>query len=493
MICIEVEFLAGRYHATPWGHHVNEGIPEWPPSPYRIARALVDAWHRRHPDWGKDRVLPVLQAIHGAPKMSLPPSTSSHIRVFLDTNALSPTPNRQKIFDSFVAVQPGAKAFICWEDRALSPEQAPLLNTLLQEIGYLGRSESMVRMRLLESPPDVSFNAEPLADGEDGSTAATVACLRGPEEYDPATSVAPNKGEKRRKSSTGAPLSWLDALAFGSADLLALGCNAPPLLKEVPYRVRVPARAAPPPGRHAFAGQFHEAFYTLDAKVLPRATETVALAERVRVKLMGIHRRLSGGDPRSVSSCFSGKERDGTPRTGHQHAFYLPLDLDRDGFLDHLLVTARDAFSPTELAALDRLDRLWQSDGRGDIACVLSGLGKDGLFRRRSRVWQSATPFVPTRFHHAKDGPIEDWVVSQVMQECRHHGLPQPAHVDLVEASEAGVRYRWFEFLRSRKGEKPRHGFGVRVVFSEDVQGPFSLGYGCHFGLGLFMEAAASV
>ncbi len=31
MIEIAFRFTAGRYHATPWGRHVNEGVPEWPP------------------------------------------------------------------------------------------------------------------------------------------------------------------------------------------------------------------------------------------------------------------------------------------------------------------------------------------------------------------------------------------------------------------------------------------------------------------------------
>ena len=39
----------GRFHATPWGHHVNEGIVEWPPSPYRIVRALASSLYTRCP------------------------------------------------------------------------------------------------------------------------------------------------------------------------------------------------------------------------------------------------------------------------------------------------------------------------------------------------------------------------------------------------------------------------------------------------------------
>ena len=47
MTTIRLTFPAARYHATPWGRHVNEGVPEWPPSPYRLLRALYDVWQRK--------------------------------------------------------------------------------------------------------------------------------------------------------------------------------------------------------------------------------------------------------------------------------------------------------------------------------------------------------------------------------------------------------------------------------------------------------------
>ena len=39
MLLIEIHSPAGRFHATPWGRHVNEGAVEWPPSPWRFLRA----------------------------------------------------------------------------------------------------------------------------------------------------------------------------------------------------------------------------------------------------------------------------------------------------------------------------------------------------------------------------------------------------------------------------------------------------------------------
>ena len=40
-------FPWGRYHANPWGRHVNEGAVELPPSPWRLLRAVRDVAHPR--------------------------------------------------------------------------------------------------------------------------------------------------------------------------------------------------------------------------------------------------------------------------------------------------------------------------------------------------------------------------------------------------------------------------------------------------------------
>ena len=55
MLDLEFFFPAGRYHSTPWGRNINEGVPEWPPSPYRLARALIDVWKRKLPDLPEER------------------------------------------------------------------------------------------------------------------------------------------------------------------------------------------------------------------------------------------------------------------------------------------------------------------------------------------------------------------------------------------------------------------------------------------------------
>ena len=46
--------------------------------------------------------------------------------------------------------------------------------------------------------------------------------------------------------------------------------------------------------------------------------------------------------------------------------------------------------------------------------------------------------------------------------------------------------FEWVEFRRNRKDDAPRPGYGFRLEFDEPVPAPFSLGYGCHYGLGQF-------
>jgi hypothetical protein len=47
-----------------------------------------------------------------------------------------------------------------------------------------------------------------------------------------------------------------------------------------------------------------------------------------------------------------GKNEQGHPRAGHEHAFFLPADEDGDGRIDHLTVFAPMGFNPLECLAI---------------------------------------------------------------------------------------------------------------------------------------------
>ena len=85
MLCLVFEFPAQRYHATPWGHHVNEGLVEWPPSPWRIIRALLATGYTKL-GWQQvpDEMRQLVEALAAhEPTYRLPPATLGHTRHYM--------------------------------------------------------------------------------------------------------------------------------------------------------------------------------------------------------------------------------------------------------------------------------------------------------------------------------------------------------------------------------------------------------------------------
>jgi CRISPR-associated protein Csb2 len=264
--------------------------------------------------------------------------------------------------------------------------------------------------------------------------------------------------------------------------------------------------------------------FSLQSEVRPAVTETLELAERVRRKLMGIHAKLAG-DPARVSQKFSGKDAAGKPLAGHRHAYILPLDRDGDGWLDHLVIAAREPLDRNERLALDRLESVWQANGKPDIRFTPIHWGTlPELFPATQRM-VSATPFVPPRHYRKGRGEFTEWLASEVRREAVNHGLPEPVRVRLLPSLETGRRdasatgagrrdasatgagrrdasatgagrrdasgtgIHWLEFRRNRKDDPAQIGYGFEIEFAEPVTGPVALGYGAHFGLGQFVKS----
>ncbi len=202
---------------------------------------------------------------------------------------------------------------------------------------------------------------------------------------------------------------------------------------------------------------------------------------------MGIHARIAG-DPSLVSRRFSGKDERGVPLQGHGHCFIFPLDNDRDGRLDHLVVTCREAFDEQELLALLAFKELRHPDGRPPDKLVPIRCDRlDRVFEPASLV-TSATPFVPPRHYRKGRGAYDKWLEAELLAELSRRGLPAPIRVERADRPLGGTSARsWGAFDRTRKGEPERAGFGFSLNFGRPVPVPFALGYGCHFGVGLFV------
>ncbi|MCC6534733.1 MAG: type I-U CRISPR-associated protein Cas5/Cas6 [Burkholderiales bacterium] len=153
MVILLLRFPAGRYHATPWGHHVNEGLIEWPPSPWRLLRALLatgySALHWPEsgpPSTARSLILKLADAL---PHYRLPPASGAHSRHYMPLGVLDKGRERTTlVFDTWANVS-GTLA-VCWD---VSPDAAErdVLSQLARHLGYLGRSESWMEAELLDA------------------------------------------------------------------------------------------------------------------------------------------------------------------------------------------------------------------------------------------------------------------------------------------------------------------------------------------------------
>ncbi len=537
MIVMEFRFTAGRYHATPWCRHVNEGAVEWPPSPWRILRALVAMWHSRMSDVPRNQVSALVEALAAPPSYVLPPVSFGHSRHYMPTEKHDKKTLQIKttlVFDSFVTLDPQEPLYVLWSGADLSEAQRVLLARLLENLAYLGRAESWVQARLVEDAVSIPPNALPRVPGrvdspdlDPGAESVRLLLPSSPVSYlewlaaekarrqarageEPAAKSRKRRGKKGRAGKETLPEDLLGCLEMDSVSLRKGGWNLPPGARWQEYRV-MSNRALwtdrgidtkRREGSRPTLALFGLACDTEGADVRPLVTKGLGLAETIRQALMA-HSRDSQGLP---SPLFSGKDPSGRPLAGHRHAFILPSDEDGDGRIDTLLLFSREGFGDRERKALVGLRKLWQSKGAADLFPLLTGLGQPEDYARtgdlslwqpgrsrllsRARHWASVTPYVPTRHpkKNGKDSPME-----QLRRDLGRMGFPEPELVEPLDAltvSESRRRIRWLEFTTTRRGgggaRGMRFGTGFRIRFAEPVAGPIAVGFGAHFGLGLF-------
>jgi len=515
MIALRFQFVAGRWHATAWGSHVNEGVPDWPPAPWRICRALIATWfHKHRAVFEEERVRELIDALAGAaPSYALPAATSSHTRHYMPVN-VGAKEARTKIFDTFVHVAPGEALTVLWPVE-LDAAQRELLAALLASMNYFGRAESLVEAALLPATAlHPASTARPLTESEPLLPDEEPIRLLAPEkplEYGTwlgKQAVPPTKSQSKTKAKGRLlPPSIFDALLADTGDLKAAGWSQPPGSRWIDFaRPAEPFRIAPHRTPALDESRPTVARFAVVSDVPPRITEALSLGER-------FHRALVS---RCAAPVFTGCDTDGKPLAdGHQHAFYFSeCDLQR-GRVKFLTLYARMGFDAEARRALEQLRQTWGYDGH-KLQLILLGTGERSDFAgdnadaghslplATAKEWVSLTPFVPTRhLRTRKNGTpkLDEHGIAigspehDLRRLLKEAGFPEPTIVELIPHLPIGAgRIRWLEFQRTRKhGNGARageRGYGFRITFPKSVRGPIALGYGAHFGLGLFIPAA---
>jgi CRISPR-associated protein Csb2 len=236
----------------------------------------------------------------------------------------------------------------------------------------------------------------------------------------------------------------------------------------------------------------------LTSVVPPSITRALAVGEQIHTVLC----KESDGHP-----IFTGAGAQGH---GHAHVFSESIE-NQNAYITHVIVFAREGFDEKAVRALRGIQWTWGLN-KHELRLVLHAIGNPAdfpdcrLFAAAS-IWRSLTPFVSTR--HAKtfrDGrpKIDDtgWQVGSaphdLLRLLREHTSTAGAQVRCIKETlmpyAFGQRaFRSLQFLTRRQAGMGSRGNGTgnafEITFPQPLTGPLALGYGAHFGLGLFIPA----
>lgn len=585
-----LRFPGRRYHATPWGHHVNEGLIEWPPSPWRLLRALLSTGYTTL-GWSGDMGKPmecsppvearslILKLAGVLPRYRLPVGAGAHSRHYMPLAALkapgakadtsfvlahqvngSPIVHGYKedttlVFDTWAQVDEGEIA-VTW-DVELTDAETELLAQLANRLGYLGRSESWVIARLVETeeplPESNCFPEIGFANPGPGWEQVPLMAPSIPTDYaqwrEHALSTAladlpevdANKKkltkdekktiEQRRKAEAPYPIDLIACLQAPTNWLREHGWSQPPGSRRVFYWRKSDAleAGAPKPRLRAISAPSVEAMLLSMATAsgndhaLPPITRTLPQAEMLHKHLGHALKRLDLGHSRVLSGC---DEQENRLAGRHTHAHILPLDLDGDGHLEHILIWAPMGLDAQAQAAIRAVRQTFTKGGVGALKLALEAVGDLADLRRLpgkygdglrtllgpengATEWVTRTPFVPPRYLKPRGN---NSLEGQITAELASRGRLEPVEVRRLDPWEDETRIvrlrgpsecaagqepeqrdecwlRFRHFVRSRRSGPPAPidcGFPLSVRLAEPVSGPLCLGYGSHFGLGMF-------
>jgi len=551
MTAIQIAFPWGRYYAHPWGlNPVRLREAEWPPSPWRLLRALASSWFRANPGMapsgdamalieGLGRVLPEIgigkvafgQTVHYQPNYGAAGTVEKQNARYKNT----------RHENHFVAVH--GPVIFRWSRTSLSQTQETLLARLLADLSYFGRSESICQAELItaktvEDVPDTGW-CLPTGGRRISAQCRDVFCAN-PADFQITDLWARRDGDPN-VDSPDAPKHLVDALL--STDMKPDGAQW--ISYEMPADwpgnrvIRTPRtiqQGLKPVNDGPRIARYLR--FSLQCRVPVQPKFTVSLAEQFRAAANS-HFCKEFGDGQSSFALFGHpKDRPKDTVGEHQHAFYLPTrsfgddeNPDQPGMIANLHVWCPYGFTRAETQVLLRIQRLMWKDGRYPVRPVLTAMSMEppidvplATGTVKSRIWRSETPFVPPRHFYRGDRSKpkmreSDSPERQLIGCLRQAGITSPGEVRRLALSEIQLApieslppMPLWSIVRVPSGEEipfadavtsPTHtngsdvghagnqqsiGFFMEIRFDSEVALPMpAFGRSNHFGLGLFM------
>lgn len=498
-LVLRQEFPLGRFHATPWRvNPFDDPHGEWPPSPWRLVRAVTARWYQWARETETETDVTTLERLQGALCRStyafhLPPAACKgrSLRQYHPTEFGWRPAEKKKagtrsygtslVQDNYWCVPPESSVWWFIQGDDWTDELRALLAQCLERVTYFGRAETLTCIRVASST-------------NDGPTAPNCSLV-----------------DKR----VGGAVPVLSPLEAATRDDIERTTDNPEAVK----------RAVPPGARWLYARRplrpasrecrrvpehwpdCHLLQFAIGWNVAPEPREIVRLTSRFRGAVLRELLRLKAGDPsatwtrvsknvRGAIADMAGKDANDEPLKGHRHTEFLAwCESERPTRL--LVWRSSRAFDLDEQEAIllaAARDVSWAATGADadEWKVRLVPLDRDvppppGFGGEKSTVWESVTPYVPPR-HHLRGGKEREHesIPDQVRRELARRGIEQSVEVDVdgpprwisvhVPRREANNR----AFIGGRRGQM------IRLRFAAPVAGPIRLGHSSSFGLGLF-------
>jgi CRISPR-associated protein Csb2 len=509
-LILEQSFPLGRFHATRWNQNPFEDRHgEWPPSPWRLLRALAARWFQYARESGdKDEAArnELLEKLASQPPaFHLPvftwrgePALRQYQKTevaWTDASAKAGAYKKPKttlVVDAFRAVSPTDAVIWVWDTVELSPRLASLLGELLRRILYFGRAETHCRFTIGKTLTQ-SLDRTELSSSNKTDSPVLVA----------------TPGEKLN----------LECLLASSDDRLLKGRQIPPGTEWRYARLpQCPTMSIPTARKARYPTDLHVIQFAVGGRVYPEQAHWVRVIEKFRgCVLKHAARIVSGGECASYRELpgnlrdklkfLSGKDGEGRPLQDHQHAYFF-LYPDEIGSPTRLIAyrhtpfdaIADEPFEVQAILAASREPIYWQSrDPEWSLRLVplpFRTPTAPGLLAESTN-WVTATPFVPPgnrrRFRKGgreRPGEAPDRLLRKLL---RSSNFPDSVAIVPIDQTEEDA---WVDVhatrdeqlcLRKQRARPVRRGFHFRIAFREPIRGPICVGHSCHFGLGLFV------
>lgn len=498
-LVIEQSFPLGRFHATRWKMGAfGDLYGEWPPSPWRLFRALAARWFQWSRETGEDNrdaLLSLLSALSSElPEFYLPIHTrrGEPLKQYLPMQvawtdaskraAAYKAPKSSLTEDHYRVVSPNDRVYWVWPE--LGEIDKVFLGQLLARIIYFGRAESFTCLRTVERVAEAQDYQSVILSEKRAALAVPI--------------LAPDRKHADRLNMLFQPTEHENIK----------GREIPPgarwyyTVLPSPPRIKVTPRH-----KNRYPENLTHIQFTIGGQVLPTVKYWCLLTEQFRKRaLRELCRILTGNTKcnypgldthtKTKMSGFTGKDENGEPLADHSQAYFAVLP-DEEGKAARLVVWRRAPFSQEEVEALFAAARsplLWDTASpkwKIKLLPLPFEMSLSFTLMGTSYRWESVTPFVPPRQRRRfrkngkeRSGETPESIAAKLCQ--RIYGI-----TPLSVISHATEEWPYVHISAKERGQKNRQritlpSFRLVIAFAQPVTGPIALGDSSHFGLGIF-------